>query len=136
MAWSGRRNMSADWRCGPVGGTARARGAGCNANAARMAAHLPVDHIHAEVDPKAKQALIRDLQAQGRRVHVVGDGLNDTLAVTQAWASIAPGTVFEASQNAADVVLLGQHLSGISAVLRIARSARRRILENFALAVG
>ncbi|WP_299150745.1 heavy metal translocating P-type ATPase [uncultured Tateyamaria sp.] len=107
-----------------------------HAHATRMAADLPVDHVHAEVDPEAKQKLIRDLQAQGRRVVMVGDGLNDTLALTQAWASIAPGTALEASQNAADVVLLGQQLSGIPTVLRIARSARRRILENFALAAG
>jgi P-type Cu2+ transporter len=107
-----------------------------HAHAERMAAHLQVDHIHAGVDPEGKQALIRDLQAQGRRVVMVGDGLNDTLALTQAWASIAPGTALEASQNAADVVLLGQQLSGIPTVLRIARSARRRILENFALAAG
>ena len=103
-------------------------------NAARMAETLELDHVHAGVGPEDKQALITDLQASGRKVVMIGDGLNDTLALTQAWASIAPGTALEASQNAADVVLLGQKLSGIPAVLRIARSARRRILENFGLA--
>ena len=104
------------------------------ANADRMAAQLDVDDVHAAVSPEMKQTLIHDLQAEGRKVLMVGDGLNDTLALTQAWASIAPGTALEASQNAADVVLLGQRLSGIGTVLYIARSARRRILENFALA--
>ena len=104
------------------------------ANADRMAADLGVDHVHASVSPELKQSLIQNLQADGHKVLMVGDGLNDTLALTQAWASIAPGTALEASQNAADVVLLGQHLSGIPTVLHIARSARRRILENFALA--
>lgn len=103
-------------------------------NAARIAAELGVDHVHAEVDPEAKQDLIESLQSDGRKVVMVGDGLNDTLALTRAWASIAPGTALEASQNAADVVLLGQHLSGIPAAIGIARSARRRILENFGLA--
>ena len=70
------------------------------------------------------------------KVLMIGDGLNDTLALTEAWASIAPGTALEASQNAADVVLLGQKMLGVPLVLRIARSARRRILENFALAAG
>lgn len=102
-------------------------------NADRMAATLDVDHVHASVSPERKQALIHDLQAKGRKVLMVGDGLNDTLALTQAWASIAPGTALEASQNAADVVLLGQHLSGIPKVLHIARSAQRRIIENFSL---
>lgn len=104
------------------------------ANAERMAATLDVDHVHASVSPERKQALIQELQSEGRKVLMVGDGLNDTLALTQAWASIAPGTALEASQNAADVVLLGQQLSGIPMVVQIARSARRRILENFALA--
>ncbi|WP_299614669.1 heavy metal translocating P-type ATPase [uncultured Tateyamaria sp.] len=103
-------------------------------NAARVAAELGVDRVHAEVDPEAKQDLIEALQADGRKVVMVGDGLNDTLALTRAWASIAPGTALEASQNAADVVLLGQHLSGIPSAIGIARSARRRILENFGLA--
>ena len=104
------------------------------ANAERMAATLDVDHVHASVSPERKQAMIQELQSEGRKVLMVGDGLNDTLALTQAWASIAPGTALEASQNAADVVLLGQQLSGIPMVVQIARSARRRILENFALA--
>ncbi|MEX0309980.1 MAG: heavy metal translocating P-type ATPase [Tateyamaria sp.] len=104
------------------------------ANAARVAHELDVDRVHAEMNPEAKQDLIEALQAAGRKVVMVGDGLNDTLALTRAWASIAPGTALEASQNAADVVLLGQHLSGIPAAIRIARSARRRILENFGLA--
>ncbi|MEP1198953.1 heavy metal translocating P-type ATPase [Tateyamaria sp.] len=104
------------------------------ANADRMAATLKVEHVHAGVSPERKQALIHDLQDAGKKVLMVGDGLNDTLALTQAWASIAPGTALEASQNAADVVLLGQHLSGIPDVIHIARSARARILENFGLA--
>ncbi|WP_299550471.1 heavy metal translocating P-type ATPase [uncultured Tateyamaria sp.] len=103
-------------------------------NAARAANELGVDNVHAEVDPEAKQDLIERLQVEGHKVVMVGDGLNDTLALTRAWASIAPGTALEASQNAADVVLLGQHLSGIPAAIGIARSARRRILENFGLA--
>ena len=106
------------------------------ANADRMAAKLNVDHVHASVSPERKQALIHELQDAGQKVLMVGDGLNDTLALTQAWASIAPGTALEASQNAADVVLLGQHLSGIPDVIHIARSARARILENFGLAAA
>ena len=104
------------------------------ANADRMAETLQVEHVHASVIPERKQALIHELQDAGQKVLMVGDGLNDTLALTQAWASIAPGTALEASQNAADVVLLGQHLSGIPDVIHIARSARARILENFGLA--
>ncbi|WP_299144390.1 heavy metal translocating P-type ATPase [uncultured Tateyamaria sp.] len=105
-------------------------------NAHRVAATLEVGQVHAGVGPEDKQALIWSLQAGGAKVLMIGDGLNDTLALTEAWASIAPGTALEASQNAADVVLLGQKMLGVPLVLRIARSARRRILENFALAAG
>ncbi|WP_299292682.1 heavy metal translocating P-type ATPase [uncultured Tateyamaria sp.] len=105
-------------------------------NAQRVAATLEVRQVHAGVGPEDKQALIQSLQAGGAKVLMIGDGLNDTLALTEAWASIAPGTALEASQNAADVVLLGQKMLGVPLVLRIARSARRRILENFALAAG
>ncbi|WP_299588526.1 heavy metal translocating P-type ATPase [uncultured Tateyamaria sp.] len=104
--------------------------------AQRVAATLEVRQVHAGVGPEDKQALIQSLQAGGAKVLMIGDGLNDTLALTEAWASIAPGTALEASQNAADVVLLGQKMLGVPLVLRIARSARRRILENFALAAG
>ncbi|MEO0634719.1 MAG: heavy metal translocating P-type ATPase, partial [Pseudomonadota bacterium] len=120
-------------RLGDMGLTVHMLTGDSQGNADRMAATLGVDHVHASVSPELKQDLIHDLQADGRKVLMVGDGLNDTLALTQAWASIAPGTALEASQNAADVVLLGQHLSGIPTVLHIARSAQRRIIENFNL---
>ncbi|WP_299372955.1 heavy metal translocating P-type ATPase [uncultured Tateyamaria sp.] len=105
-------------------------------NADRVGRALGVGQVHASVGPEDKQALIRSLQAGGAKVVMVGDGLNDTLALTEAWASIAPGTALEASQNAADVVLLGQKMSGVPHVVGVARSARRRILENFALAAA
>ncbi|NNE79291.1 MAG: heavy metal translocating P-type ATPase [Silicimonas sp.] len=103
-------------------------------HAARINAMLGADAVHAAMRPEDKQAMIARLQDEGHKVLMVGDGLNDTLALTQAWASIAPGSALEASQNAADVVLLGGTLERMADALGIARKARRRILENFGLA--
>ncbi len=103
-------------------------------NAARTAEALGVDAVHAGMTPTEKLALVEEMQAKGARVLMVGDGLNDTLALTAAWASMAPGAALEASQNAADAVILSGRMAAMVDALRVARSARRRILENFGLA--
>ena len=106
------------------------------AHAARINAELGADKVHARITPEGKQEVIASLQGEGRKVLMMGDGLNDTLALTQAWASIAPGSALEASQNAADVVILGGTLERMADALEIAQKARRRILENFGLAAS
>jgi len=105
-------------------------------HAAKVQADLGCAQVHAEMTAEEKHRFVADLQAQGAKVLMIGDGLNDTLALSQAWASMAPGSALEASQNAADVVLLRGSLDGVWTALRVGRSARRRILENFAVAAG
>ena len=104
------------------------------AQGARIAHRLGVDSFDAEVSPEEKLSIVQEMQSSGAKLAMVGDGLNDTLALTEAWVSLAPGSALEASQNAADIVILRQDLGGITDALRIARSARRRILENFGIA--
>ncbi len=104
--------------------------------AARTAEALGVDTVEAEVTPDRKQAYVAALQTEGRRVLMVGDGLNDTAALAAADASIAPGTALEASRNAADVILTGPGLSRIGDALSMAKASRLRILENFGLAAA
>ena len=104
--------------------------------AAKVAQDLGVAGVEANMTPESKQAFIAGLQEQGHKVLMVGDGLNDTGALAAADASIAPGTALEASRNAADVILTSGELSRIELALRMARAARKRILENFALAAG
>ena len=65
---------------------------------------------------------------------MVGDGLNDAPALANAHAAMAPGSALDASQNAADLVFSGEGLGAVVAALDVARSARRRALENFAFA--
>lgn len=86
--------------------------------------------------PQDKARLIADLTAQGRRVLMVGDGLNDTAALGGAHVSISPASALVAARVASDIVLLGADMAPIADAIRIAGQARRRILENFALSVG
>ena len=106
------------------------------ARAAEAAARLNPDAVHAGVDPEGKHALVRALQADGARVLMVGDGLNDTAALAEAWASMAPRGALEASRAAADAILLAGDVREVPATLSTARTARARILQNFAIAAG
>ena len=67
---------------------------------------------------------------------MVGDGLNDTAALTQAHASISPASALDASRTASDIVLLGRSLIEIPDAIKTAKSARARVIENFAIAAG
>ena len=67
---------------------------------------------------------------------MVGDGLNDTVALTTADVSISPASALDAARVASDIVLLGQSLAPIPVAQRIAARAVRRIRENFAISFG
>lgn len=101
---------------------------------ARVAAAVGIVTWRAGMTPTQKAAVIDDLSAAGRRVLMVGDGLNDAGALARAHAAIAPGSALEASQNAADLILSGQSLGGVVDAVDVARSARVRALENFGFA--
>jgi Cu2+-exporting ATPase len=99
---------------------------------ARAAHAAGISQWTAGLTPFDKAATIDRLKAEGRKVLMVGDGLNDAAALARANASMAPGSAIEASQNAADLVYSGPDLAAIPFSLRVARAARRRALENFA----
>jgi len=84
--------------------------------------------------PQEKSEAIDRLTAEGRKVLMIGDGLNDAAALARAHAAIAPGSALEASQNAADLVLTRDALLTVVEAIDVARSARRRALENFGFA--
>ena len=85
----------------------------------------------AGLTPFEKAGIIDDLKAGGRKVLMVGDGLNDAAALAKAHASMAPGAAVDAAQNAADLVFTGEGLADVVEAIDIARDARRRALENF-----
>ncbi|WP_136636494.1 heavy metal translocating P-type ATPase [Pseudooceanicola onchidii] len=100
----------------------------------RLADTLGIDDWTATALPGDKAARIAALQAEGANVLMVGDGLNDTAALTAANVSISPASALDAARVASDIVLLGTDLSPIPDALRTATRATRRIRENFRIA--
>lgn len=86
--------------------------------------------------PVDKLALIGRLQAQGEKVLMVGDGLNDGPALAAGHASMAPASASDASQLTADAVFLGDRLAPVALTVRAARRTIAVVKQNFALAIG
>lgn len=96
-----------------------------------MARRLGIEQWHANALPEDKAARIEALHAEGRKVLMVGDGLNDTVALSAAHVSISPASALDAARAASDMVLLGRDIGPIADVVRMSRTATRRIQENF-----
>lgn len=99
-----------------------------------MAERLGIETWIAEALPRDKAERIAALAAEGHHVLMVGDGLNDTAALTAAHVSISPASALDAARVASDIVLLGGNLAPIAEATETARSAVRRIKENFQIA--
>ncbi len=101
-----------------------------------MAAELGIDIWRAGCRPDDKVAHLAGLARQGRRVMMVGDGLNDAPALAAAHVSLSPSTAVDISQTAADAVFQGRLLSPVVLVLEIAERSRRLVRQNLALSFG
>lgn len=97
---------------------------------AAIARRLGVAAWEAGLAPQDKIARIEDLQRAGRRVLMVGDGLNDAPALAVAHASLSPVTASHVSQTAADALFLGRGLAPVLSVLAAGQRARRLMLQN------
>jgi Cu2+-exporting ATPase len=86
--------------------------------------------------PAEKAALVRGLAEAGHKVLMVGDGLNDTAALTAAHVSISPASALDAARVASDIVLLGRDMAAIGDAARISRQAARRMVENFGISAA
>lgn len=103
---------------------------------ADLAARLGIADWQAEALPQDKAAVVANHAQAGRRVLMVGDGLNDTAALAAAHASISPATALDAARVASDIVLLGADIAPVAGAVTTARKATRRIKENFAIAAA
>lgn len=101
-----------------------------------LADRLGITDWQAGVLPSEKAARVAELSAQGRKVLMVGDGLNDTAALTAAHVSISPASALDAARVASDIVLLGQDIAPIADAVRIGRQSARRMIENFLISGG
>jgi len=102
----------------------------------RMAGTLGIDRFHARQSPEDKLALVRRLQAQGRIVAMVGDGLNDAPVLAGADVSIAMGSGASLAHRAADLVTTGGSLGRIAGAVALARRTRAVIRQNLAWAAA
>ena len=106
------------------------------ATARAVAAAVGIEQVIAGILPAAKAAAVRDLQAQGHRVAMVGDGVNDGPALAAADLGMAVGAGTDVAISAADLILLREDLRVVPEAIQLVRAARATIRRNLAWAFG
>jgi Cu2+-exporting ATPase len=101
----------------------------------QLASALGVHH-YSHVSPAEKATYVASMGTSGRKVLMVGDGLNDAPALVASHASMAPASAADVGRSAADLVFLRESLLSVPQALTVARNAKRLVRENLTIAVG
>ncbi len=101
-----------------------------------LARNLGLNKFQSKTSPEGKNAHVADLADQAQFPCMIGDGLNDTVALASAHASIAPGTALDAARNAADVIVIDDTMEKIPQVFAISRKAVALSRQNFGIAIA
>jgi len=106
------------------------------ATAQRVAAELGITTVFAEVLPDQKANKVKELQAQGKKVAMVGDGINDAPALAQADVGIAIGAGTDVAVETADIVLMKSDPFDVVGTVELSRATLNKMRQNLAWAVG
>jgi Cu2+-exporting ATPase len=104
--------------------------------AAAVAQELGIDTYFAEVLPEHKDQKVTELQRQGKRVAMVGDGVNDAPALTRADLGIAIGSGTDVAVESADVILVQSNPLDVVKIIELSRASYRKMVQNLAWATG
>jgi len=105
-------------------------------NVDNIASQLHINNAIGECSPQAKLAFVKNLQAQNKRVIMLGDGINDAPVLAAADVSIAVGSASDLAKNAADIILLNPKLKSVTELLLMAQRTNTKIKQNIAWALG